>query len=342
MIAPLAYPIPPKLYGGIELVVYYLVEGLIKKGHEVVLFACKGSKTSAKFYGKWNKQLYGGSLDYQNLIYCLARVNEIVDMSGDFDVIHNHDGFLAMSQSKYLKCPLVTTWHIPIGHSVKKDFARRVLVKKNNLISISYAQRKGFPGANYIANVYNGTVDMDKYQLGRGGDYLVWIGRFDDYKGAKEAIAVAEATGLSIYLAGKMETKDQINYFNEFIKPKIDNKKVIFLGEIGINEKNKILGGARAFLMPIFLDEPFGLVMIEAMACGTPVIAFNRGSVSEIVDDGTTGFVVKGGDLEAMAKAVRRADSISRKACRERVKKCFSIEQMVNDYEAIYKKLIKK
>ncbi|MFA7663028.1 MAG: glycosyltransferase family 4 protein [Patescibacteria group bacterium] len=342
MVSPLAYPVPPERYGGIELVVYYLIEGLVKKGHEVTLFAPEGSKTSAKFDTKFTKPIIGGSLDAENLDYCQKRARYIAESSADFDIVHNHDGFLPMVESANMKCPLVSTWHVPLGRPEKMKPEWREMMLKENLVSISYSQRKPFPEANFVANVYNGTTDLEKYQFSEGGEYLIWFGRFDDYKGPREAIEVAKRTGHKIVLAGKADSDDQKKYFNDFIKPEIDNEKVIFLGQIGIEEKNKWLGKSKAFLMPIDWEEPFGLVMIEAMACGTPVIAFNRGSVSEIVKDGETGFIVEPGNVDKMVEAVGNLSSIDRRKCRESVEKDFSIERMVDSYEAVYQKLIEK
>lgn len=340
MVAPLAYPIPPDRYGGIELVVYYLVDGLIKRGHEVTLFACDGSKSKAKLDGKWGKQMVGSSVDPKNILYSLSRVNHIAEISDQFDIVHNHDGFLLMNQAHYFHCPIITTWHVPFSENTIKDPIKSQSLKNNNIVSISYSQRKGFPHGNYAANVYNGTVDFDTYKLGKGGDDLIWFGRFDEYKGVKEAVQVALKSNHRILLAGKAETPEQIEYFNKSIKPLVDNKKVIFLGQIDAKKKNEILNKARAFLMPISWEEPFGLVMIEAMACGVPVIAFDRGSVKEIIKDKETGFIIKPGDIKGMIRAVDQAKAIDPKKCRDRVENLFSIEKMVDDYEKAYKKVI--
>lgn len=341
MLSTLAYPVPPEKYGGIELVVYYLIEGLVEKGHEVTLFAPEGSKTSAKLDKNFGNQIDGGSMDFPNVVYCLDRINYLAEISDQFDIVHNHDGFLALTQSQYLKCPMVSTWHVPIGHPEGMKPGWEELMLKENIISISYSQRKPFEHANYVANVYNGTTDLDQYKYSDGGEYLIWIGRFDDYKGPREAIEVAKKTGHKIVLAGKAESEEQKKYFNDFIKPEIDDKNVIYLGQIGIEEKNEWLGKSKAFLMPISWEEPFGLVMVEAMACGTPVIAFNRGSVSEIVKDGETGFIIEPGDVKAMAEAVNKLDQIDRRKCRESVENNFSIDKMIEGYLEAYEKVIK-
>ena len=277
-----------------------------------------------------------------NLKISKSSINYIIKNSHKFDLIHSHDGLLSLSFANYFKCPLVGTFHTSVGKSMGWDMGntRAKIFKRSKIISLSYAQRREMPEAKFIGNVYNGTVDFTRYDLGKGGDYLVWIGRFNPYKGAKEAIEVARKSGYKIILAGKIEPEEQA-YFDKYIKVEIDQKKVIYIGEIGLEKKNELLGGAKALLMPISWEEPFGLVMIEAMACGTPVIAFDRGSVREVVLDDKTGFIVKPGDIDGMAMAVKKIDRIERKTCREHVKENFSIEKMVLGYEQIYSKIIK-
>jgi glycosyltransferase involved in cell wall biosynthesis len=287
-------------------------------------------------------QLADGYLIKENIFYSISRLNDIISKSDQFDLIHSHDGLLSLSLSNCFKCPLVATFHTAISKSLgwDKTGARENIFKKSNIISISYAQRKEMPNANYIGNVYNGTVDFSKYEFGPGGDYLIWIGRFNPYKGAKEAIAAAKLAGQKIILAAPLKDPADIEYFNQYIKPEIDDKKVQYVGEIGIDEKNKLLGNAKAFLMPISWEEPFGLVMIESMACGTPVIAFDRGSVQEVINNNKTGFIVKPNDIKAMADSISKIDNLNRRDCRDWVKENFSIEQMVRGYEEIYQKLI--
>lgn len=344
IVAPIYFPIPPRLYGGTESVIYYLVEGLVKKGHEVTLFCCEGSKTSAKQDTTWGKQLIdSGYLDKENIFYSIARLNDIIHKSDQFDLIHSHDGLLSLSLSDYFKCPLVATFHTSISKSLGNDSTktREMVFKKSNIISISQAQRKELPDANYIGNVYNGTVDFEKYKFGDGGDYLVWIGRFNPYKGAKEAIAAAKKAKQKIILAAPLKDIAEVEYFNQFIQPEINNDDVKYVGEVGVEEKNDLLGQAKAFLMPISWEEPFGLVMIESMACGTPVIAFRRGSVEEVINDHGTGFIVNPDDVDAMADAIANIGQIDRKFCREWVKNNFSIEMMVDGYEKIYQQFKK-
>ncbi|MEI8143355.1 MAG: glycosyltransferase family 4 protein [Candidatus Berkelbacteria bacterium] len=339
VIAPLAYPIPPKTYGGTESVIYFLVEGLVSKGHEVTLFATDDSETSADLDSTYAKQITGLPLERKNAFQTLKRINYIASISDKFDLIHNHDGLVPMCQSEYFKVPMVTTSHTDLSRTIGDDVIRQELFRNNNIISISNSQRKGFPEAKYIGTVYNGTVSLDDYSLGCGGDYLVWIGRFNPYKGAKEAIEIAKKAGKKLFLAAKIEEENR-DYFDQYIKPELDDDSIVYLGEIGLQEKVKLLMGAWAYLMPISWDEPFGLVMIEAMACGTPVIAFNRGSVPEVVEDKVTGYIVDEGDIDAAVAAVGAIDKIKREDCRKRVQDNFSIENMVSGYERIYEDII--
>lgn len=347
IISPLSYPVPPKKYGGIELVVYYLVEGLIKRGHSVTLFAAGNSNTSARLDNSYNSQIKGGSMDPQNILYCLSRINHITSRSHHFDIMHNHDGFLAISQEHQFQCPIVSTWHVPIGKPKDVGQIQKKLLKQNKIISISYAQRENFPQANFIANVYNGPVDLSTCRFGKGGDYLIWIGRFDEYKGAKEAIEAATLLKKKIVLAGQVETQDQKKYFSNYIKTKVDNKNVIFLGQIGIREKIFWLGKSKVFLMPVSWREPFGLVVPEANACGTPVVAFARGAMPELIKDRINGFLVKPNDIQGMVQAVKRIYDMPegrykqmRLACRAHVAKNFTVEKMVDGYERVYERVI--
>lgn len=339
IIAPLSYPVPPEKYGGTELVIYYVAEGLVSRGHDITLFACEGSKTSANLDATWGKQLSGSTLDKGNLFYSLSRIDYIIKKSLDFDIVHAHDGLLSLSLQDHFRCPVVATFHTSVALSLGWDSlgAREKIFKRSKIISISNAQRKEMPDANYIGTVYNGTVDFDKYHLGEGGGgYLAWLGRFNPYKGAKEAIVVAKKTGKKLILAGQIGEEDK-EYFKKEIEPEIDNDYIKYIGEVDIGGKDELLGNAEALLMPISWEEPFGLVMIEAMACGSPVIAFNRGSVSEVVDNRKSGFVVAPNNINEMTEAVKEIDKIDRSYCREWVRNNFSIDRMVKGYESLYR-----
>lgn len=340
VIAPLYYPVPPKTYGGTESVVYYLAEGLVKNGHDVTLFACEGSSVSAKLYSKWNKQLDIVKGSPEDKKYQFDRVDHIVSISKNFDIIHNNDGILPILSESKFACPLITTWHSPFSQYLIDHPDEVPALEGTTFVSISDSQRKGLPKGKFIATVYNGTVDLNDYKFGQGGETLAWIGRFNISKGVVDAIKIALQAKKKLILGGSITSQKQVNYFNSNIKDRIDDKNIEFVGEVNVPQKNKILGSSCAFLMPIHWEEPFGLVIIEAMACGTPVIAYRRGSVPEIIEDGKNGFIVPENDIDDMVSAVNKIDTIDRKYCRETVEKKFSIEKMIRGYESVYKKVI--
>jgi len=342
LIAPLFISVPPKMYGGTEAVVFYLTEGLARRGHQVTLFANEFSKVTVKLDKAWGKQLEGSQFERSNTVYKLKRLDYIFAQSNNFDVVHNHDGIMAIALEDLCKCTMVTTWHHSFGGDIDNFSIFKETIEQTQLVSISDAQRQDLPQGNFVATVYNGTIDFNQYELGRGGDYLTWLGRFDESKGSREAIEIAQKAKVKLVLAGSIRNDDQKEYFNRYIKDKIDNKRIIFIGEADIKKKNKLMKSASACLVPISWREPFGLVMIEAMACGTPVIAYNRGSVPEIVEDGKNGFIVKDNSIIGAVEAVKKIKTIDRKHCRESVKKHFSIEKMVSGYEKVYEKAIKE
>lgn len=342
VIAPLFYTIPPKTYGGTESVVYNIVEGLVVNNHEVTLFACKGSRVKAKLDPEWNKQLNFNNISKKDSIYQKKRLDHIITISNEFDVIHNNDGILPILNEDRFCCPIVTTWHSPFKWFIKEYPKDVNKLKKSRLVSISNSQRKDLPGANFIGTVYHGTTNFNDYKLGPGGNYLVWIGRFNISKGVDDAVKVARKVNQKLILAGSLTSENQISYFNSDIKGEIDHKNIEFIGEVNLSQKVPLLQKAKAFLMPIHWEEPFGLVMIEALACGTPVIAYRRGSVPEIIEDGKNGFIVEENDIDGMVTAIKNIDKIDRKYCRESVKKRFSIEKMVSGYEEVYKKVIEQ
>lgn len=346
IVAPQAIPVPPIKYGGTELVIYYLVEGLVKRGHDVTLFAVEGSKSSAIIDSHWDKQMdIGQNFSNDNVYYTLERMNYIVEQSKNFDIIHSHQGILSMVFEKYLHCPLVTTAHTDLSRSINTDPVRRNIFTKSNIVSISNNQRKGCPNANYVATVYNGTVDLDKYQLGKGGDDLAWIGRFNPYKGAHIGIAAAKSIQKKLVLAAKIEEENK-DYYDQKIKPEL-GEYAEYIGEVDLEQKNVLLGKSKAFVMPIDWEEPFGLVVIEANACGTPVVAFARGSMSELIKDGVNGFLVEPGDTKGFAQALKKIYEMPeekyqefRRTSRKHMEDNFSIQRMVESYEEVYKKLI--
>jgi len=351
-IAPLWLSLPPKTFGGTELVVYNLSEELVKRGHQVTVFASGDSKVSAKLISVWSRHLIkekinGKVIPWNNAHFPLLNIYEAFSRADEFDIIHVHENSSILSGFfiDLIKTPVVTTLHDPFIKQENKDkWATFNKFKKHNYVSISNTHQKSARlKLNFVGNVYNG-IDLEKYKFQEKikKDYLVWLGRIYPNKGVAEAIKIAKKTNKKIILAGNIAKNSpaSYNYFEQKIKPQFKKGKVEYVGEVNLSQKNKLLKNAFAFLNPIQWEEPFGMVMIEAMACGTPVIAFKRGAVSEIIKHDKTGFIVK--NEKEIAGAVKKIDKIKRQDCRKHVEENFSTEKMVMEYEKIYKKLIKK
>ncbi len=334
-IAPLWIPIPPITYGGTEFVVSLLTEELVKRGHQVTLFASGDSKTSAKLVPVWPKSLWRAKLRTPHAVYSLL-ANEVIKRQHDFDVIHDHCEFYTAAFSKFLKTPIVSTIHHPIYEEMTILFKKFPNI---NYVAISKNQRKTSPGLNFSKTIYNG-IPLKKYPYGsHAKNYLLWLSKIMPEKGLKEAVEVAKKCGEKLLIAGVIP-KEEEDYFDYRIKPLIDGEQIQFVGAANFEKKIELFKNAKAFLFPVKRPEPFGLVAIEAMACGTPVITYKEGSMPELVKDGETGFLVK--NQEEMAKAIQKINQIKRIACRRRVKQKFALEKMVNKYEALYNTIIKK
>lgn len=342
-LAPLWETVPPKKYGGIEIMIAAITNELVRKGHDVTLFASGNSKTKAKLASVFTKSLFENNIDWyhrsQNLINaanCFSRANE-------FDIIHNHAGDNALFFSQTTKTPVLTTLHNILPEANKNNSDEYITFKyysqKTNFASISFNQRTHTDiKFNYTDTVYNG-IDINDFIFNpKPQDYFSWLGRIHYGKGMWNAVHAAQVSKNKLIAAGNITCEDDEKYFQS-VKPMIDGKNIKYIGEVGLRGKNKLLGGARALLFPTIWEEPFGLVMIEAMACGTPVVAFNRGSVSEVIKDGVTGFIVK--DEKEMIEAMKKINEIDRIKCREHIEKHFTIEKMVDAYERVYKKIIK-
>jgi len=334
IVAPIAIKIPPDKYGGSEFVVYYLTEELVRRGHEVDLYATGDSETSANLisvtpHGVWN---IPGFKDSSSC--CLSEVYQLIDSGKKYDVIHEHLGPYGTVLARLTTTPVLTTIHTLVTEFRAKLYEQ---VKDNfYLASISDNQRKNFPDLNYIDTVYNG-VPVSDYEFSKdAGQYLCFLGRFDNIKGAREAIDLALATGEKLVMAAKIEDEE---YFKKYIEPKIDNEKIVYIGEVDFKQKIELLKNAKALVSLINWDEPFGLVVPEANACGTPVIVNPRGAFPELVRDGLNGFITDG-TPESAIEAVRKLDQIDRSACRKFVEENFSVEKMVDKYESVYKELV--
>ena len=339
-VAPFEESVPPKKYGGTELVVYNLTQELIKRGHKVYLVAAGGSKTDAQLLPVFPRPLRtypeAQDIDTRNSLKFIG-IGKIMQYlkNLDVDIIHNHIGWRLLPFSPLLKAPLVTTLHGPLDIKYQKMVYGAF--PKANYVSISNNQREPFPKLNYQATVYNG-IDVQKFPFSeKEGEYLAFLGRMSPEKGPIEAIKAAKKAGIKLKMAAKIDAVDR-EFFEKKVAPLIDGKKVEFIGEVGHEGKVNLLKNARALLAPIQWREPFGLFLVEPMACGTPVIAFDRGAVPEIIEDGKTGFIVK--NVNEMADAVKKISRIDRKACRRRVEKCFSSEKMTTSYEKLYQKIL--
>lgn len=336
-IAPLYESVPPLLYGGTERVVSYLTEELVRQGHDVTLFASGDSNTQAKLIAPCRRSLRLDKDCVDPLAPHLVMLERVAQLADRFDVLHFHCDYLHFPISRRQKYPHVTTLHgrldlrelAPLYH----EFSDMPLV------SISDAQRQPLPWANWQGTVYHGLPDQLHTFREQAGDYLVFVGRISPEKRVDRAIEIARRSGRPLKLAAKIAAADT-PYFEAQIKPLLEKSKsfVDFIGEVGGKDKDELLGNAYAMLFPIDWPEPFGLVMIEAMACGTPVIAYRRGSVPEVMDDGVTGFVVE--CMDEAVKAVERVATLSRKTCRDVFEQRFTAARMARDYLRIYRRLV--
>ena len=331
-IAPLYESVPPRLYGGTERVVSHLTERLVALGHEVTLFASGDSVTSAKLVASCSKALRLHHCCVDGMPHHVILLDQLIERADEFDILHFHSDYLHFPLSKNLRLPSLTTLHgrldIPDLQPLYKHFQAAPLV------SISYAQRQPVPHACWVGNVYHGLPkNLYKAKNGRGG-YLAFLGRISPEKRPDRAIEIATRSDMDLKIAAKIDRVDQ-EYFELKIKPLLKHPRVQFIGEISDREKNDFLGDAYAYLFPIDWPEPFGLTMIEAMACGTPTIAFRCGSVPEIMTDGFTGFVVE--TVESAIDCVRRIPEIDRRACRAVFEKRFTVDRMADEYVELYK-----
>jgi len=330
MLAPIAWRTPPRDYGPWELVASNLTEGLINKGYDVTLFATKDSITKANLHAICPRG-YEEDKNINPDVWKLLHISEVFERANEYDLIHNHFDFPVLTYSRLVKTPVLTTIH---GFSSSEIYP--VYEKYNNdtyYVSISNSDR--YEKLDYIATVYNG-IDLNKFTYNsKRGNYLVFLGRICREKGTYEAIQIARKANKKLYIAGIVQEHD---YFKEKIKPNLDNNQIKYLGIVNNDKKNELLGNALAILHPVKKPERFGLVMIEAMACGTPVIGFNLGSVKEVVKHKKTGFVVN--DVADAVNSVQKLEAINRINCRKRVKKYFTVDKMVEEYIKVYNKIM--
>jgi glycosyltransferase involved in cell wall biosynthesis len=333
-VAPLTEAIPPKLYGGTERVVSWLTEELITLGHEVTLFASGDSKTSARLDAVWPRALrLDGTVRDPNALHVLM-LERVYQRVADFDFLHFHLDYYPFSLFSRQPTPFVTTLHgrldLPEHQPVFDAFSFIPVV------SISDAQRRPLPQANWVRTVHHGLPEKLLAPKPIKPAYFAFLGRIAPEKGIDRAIRIAEHCGVPLKVAAKVDNVDR-EYFDEQIRPMMKAANVEYVGEINDTQKSEFLSGAAVLLVPIDWPEPFGLVMIEAMACGTPVIAFNRGSVPEIIEDGLTGFIVE--DINGAIGAVDRLHHLSREKIRRRFEERFTARRMAQDYLSVYRSL---
>lgn len=329
-VAPIAEPVAPNRGSSIEHLVWLLTEELVSRGHDVTLFASGDSETSAKLRSTYSRtykddpRLWEAWQFHETMHLAAA-----FERAGDFDVIHSHVYHFAPTFARTSPTPALHTSHIPVSDGVRADYAR---YPEARVVAVSRYEAGKFEGMDTPV-IYNG-VDPESFPFNeKSGDYLLFLGHMIERKGPVEAIRVAKGSGMPLVLAGK--AKD--DYFENEVKPFVDGKSVEYAGHVGVEERNELLSGAAALVFSSLFAEPFGLVMVEAMACGTPVVALDRCAVPEIVDSRATGFYAK--DVATLAKLVPEAISLDRAHCREQARKRFDHRRMADEYEVLYRRI---
>jgi glycosyltransferase involved in cell wall biosynthesis len=334
-VSPLMEAVPPKLYGGTERIVSYLTDQLVDMGHDVTLFASGDSVTKAKLAAVWPCALRLDPTVRDYLAPHIVMLEQVAERADEFDIIHLHNDYLGFPILQRADVPFIATLHGRLDVAELGAIYR--LFGDVPVVSISDAQREPLPQAGYIGTVLHGLPERMLLPGFGGGGYLAFIGRISPEKAPDAAIRIAAAAGMPLKIAAKVDNADR-QYFAEHIEPLLSASHVEFIGEIGDDRKAEFLGNAAGLLFPIAWPEPFGLVMIEAMACGTPVIAFRNGSVPEVIDDGVTGFIVE--DEDAAAAAVRKLRSLDRARIRHVFEERFTARRMAEDYLNVYRRVI--
>ncbi|MCA9346805.1 glycosyltransferase family 4 protein [Candidatus Saccharibacteria bacterium] len=330
------YPVDPRSTKAIYSHTGELSDALAKQGHTVTVFGSADSKVKTLLHGYPSRSLALSSLPETAIRnHTHALISQCYSRASEFDIIHSHFSLLSSFYSNLVTTPTVSSVHTTITEELKPLLRQ---YKDNNYISFSLAQRKQLPELNWVANIYHG-IDTNVFKFSNTPkDYLLCIGRLTEVKGIHLAIEAAKATNSKLVIAGKSYANE--GYWQEHIEPHIDGTMISYVGEADLERKIELFQNAKGLLFPIQWDEVFGLVMIEAMSCGTPVIGWNRGSVPEVVQHGETGFVVS--STEEMIDAINNIDKINRKACRNRVERLFSVNKMVQGYNNVYHRIVQK
>lgn len=335
-VAPIIERVPPKKYGGTERIVYTLTEELVKRGHQVTLFASGDSQTSANLFSVYPRSLREAKMPnlYGNNELTLLNIGAVYRRQEEFDIIHDHNAPTSLPAANMAKTPTVVTIHGPIS-----SISRRVYRQSTNvhLVAISKAQILHAPDVEIEAVIHHG-LDFSNYPFSKNPDnFLLFVGRLSLDKGPHFAIAAAQDLDLPLIMAAKLDSID-LDYYRSYIEPKLSDEGIRWIGEVGEDERNRLMSKALCVLHPATFREPFGLTLIESLACGAPVIGFNKGSVQEIIKNGKNGFIVE--DTEEMIDAVEQIKTIDRSYCRSYALQHFSAQKMADEYENLYYKIL--
>jgi glycosyltransferase involved in cell wall biosynthesis len=330
MLSPIAWRTPPRHYGPWENVASLLTEGLVTRGHAVTLYATADSQTSGKLHAVCPRGYEEDRSLIPKVWECL-HISELFESADEYDIIHNHFDYLPLTYSGLTNTPVVTTIHGFSSPGILPVYKK--YNGKTFYVAISDANRA--PELDYIKTVHHG-IDLAKFDFQPDpNDYLLFFGRMHPDKGVREAVEIAKACDKKLILAGIVQDQD---YFENYVAPHLNKDRITYIGSVGPAERNRLLGRAYAMLHPIAFDEPFGLSVIESMACGTPVIAFDRGSMPELIQGDKSGFLVN--TVTEALEAVTRIDEIDRAYCRRHVEKHFSVERMIREYTHVYETIL--
>jgi glycosyltransferase involved in cell wall biosynthesis len=345
MVLPPWFAIPPEGYGGIEVIVSLLADGLVDKDHEVTLYTVSSSSTNAQMFSVYDEEmrsyLDAPPADFLSVALTHTLASYIDISKRDYDIIHDHTWKEGLCCAAFIDIPVVHTLHGLLAQENIRFYSLFKDLPRIYFVTISNYQQTCLSGLNYVGTVYN-SVDLPKYPYSEDKeDFFFYMGRFNEEKAPHIACEVAEKLGKKLVLAGKVHEEEERTYFKQYIEPHLSDN-ISFVGELGhwSEEKMRLFSHARGYLYPIQWDEPFGITMAEAMACGTPVVTFKRGSAPEVVTHGVTGFVVE--TAEEFIHSVEHIDEISPRACRERVEQMFSTGAMVDNYERVYMKVLER